>query len=793
MSTDASLRGYPTNFVGMFGREHGETPAITQVEIPMIQRDYAQGRTNKATEEVREAFLEALLDALSNADALSLDFIYGRVDAGDSAGVFRPLDGQQRLTTLFLLHWYLTSISGNLDPEAPWTRFSYATRPSARAFCERLVEEPLPQTVQVPSRWLTDQPWYQYGWQFDPTVAGMLVMIDAIAQAINSRPDFDATDAWDRLTDPDSPAISFHLLPLGDMYSDEDLYITMNSRGRPLTEFENFKAQLEQIISHLPDQASELSHKVDGVWADLMWRLDDGDRVIDDEFLRYFSFLIEICEFRAGIVDGDDRSLIQRARFLFGLSNPDAAENIDFVIRAFDTWVDAADVDDFFSEYFSNAQPGDESYDPARIRLFGRTRMEEYGDDGEGASNLLRRCLEDFGKIRGRNTRLFTLSHSLLLYAVLQHRFTGSEDFRTRLRQLRNLVTASADNIIRVDRMPALLEDCERVILHGDLEGITTMDRYAKEGEIRTRDILHDHPVLRRVLNRLEDHPVLRGNLNSFEYDADRIIPRAMAFERVFNDTDSWPLLTGALLATGDYFRRPRGWSQVLFGTGRVINRATWQILLTSGARSDLDSTREVLTALLDHLDDQEPLEAQYRRIMEDWLAQREERKHYDWRYHLVKYDSMRSGWSGRYACHRNVPGYRMAMLRKTLMNSNYRDPFLYEIWRQWREATPKADHHLIDDPWFTGYESEPRWLNFVRSGTGIRSVAEGYELRPPQDPTLAKRFDGLLETIDGIETPPERILVRIPQEPSDDGPVDSINRTDFGVEFVYHFLSRGL
>ena len=50
----------------------------------------------------------------------------------------------------------------------------------------------------------------------------------------------------------ESPAVSFYLLPLDDMDSDEDLYIKMNSRGKPLTQFENFKAHFEQDIKHRP-------------------------------------------------------------------------------------------------------------------------------------------------------------------------------------------------------------------------------------------------------------------------------------------------------------------------------------------------------------------------------------------------------------------------------------------------------------------------------------------------------------------------------------------------------------
>ena len=75
-----------------------------QVVIPIIQREYAQGRAKI----VRNEFLKALYDALCQPEdapelPLDLDFIYGSVVNGS----FQPLDGQQRLTTLFLLHWYL--------------------------------------------------------------------------------------------------------------------------------------------------------------------------------------------------------------------------------------------------------------------------------------------------------------------------------------------------------------------------------------------------------------------------------------------------------------------------------------------------------------------------------------------------------------------------------------------------------------------------------------------------------------------------------------------------------------
>ena len=79
-----------------------------QIQIPIIQRDYAQGRIDPKVSEIREGFLSALVEALKtsdNSNPLILDFIYGSTINNNS--LFIPLDGQQRLTTLFLLHWYL--------------------------------------------------------------------------------------------------------------------------------------------------------------------------------------------------------------------------------------------------------------------------------------------------------------------------------------------------------------------------------------------------------------------------------------------------------------------------------------------------------------------------------------------------------------------------------------------------------------------------------------------------------------------------------------------------------------
>ena len=108
------------------------------IKIPIIQRDYAQGRNDDKAENIRNKFLEHIFEALKNNKELHLDFIYGSVtqtkkDEKDIK-IFTPLDGQQRLTTLFLLHWYFG------ESEKILKNFSYETRASSREFCEKLAK-----------------------------------------------------------------------------------------------------------------------------------------------------------------------------------------------------------------------------------------------------------------------------------------------------------------------------------------------------------------------------------------------------------------------------------------------------------------------------------------------------------------------------------------------------------------------------------------------------------------------------------------------------------------------------
>lgn len=280
------------------------------VEIPIIQRDYAQGRDS--VKEVREQFLATLYKQLDTTEdsliePLDLDFVYGSLE-GDDVKRFSPLDGQQRLTTLFLLHWYLASLSGKSDDfrslalDGQNSRFTYQTRTSSTEFFNALarvdidLHQLLPGDAEtVLSRTLRDSQWFFLSWDLDPTIRSALVMLDAIHQKF-----FATNGFYARLIQAEKPYITFQFLNLREFGLSDELYIKMNARGKPLTPFENFKARLEQHIDMLfidetmPLNGRDLtikeyvSHQIDTQWADLFWHYRDKQSNSFDEHLMNF-------------------------------------------------------------------------------------------------------------------------------------------------------------------------------------------------------------------------------------------------------------------------------------------------------------------------------------------------------------------------------------------------------------------------------------------------------------------------------------------------------------------------
>lgn len=282
-----------------------------KIEIPIIQRDYAQGRIGK--EHLRERFLGKMFDVLcGKGGAMTLDFVYGSIEKN---GALYPLDGQQRLTTLWLLHWYIALNSDNLSANKDiFNSFTYETRISSREFCNHLCSIDSNDFKNYKNKgmgiveYIRNQTWFYHRYAQDPTVQGMLRTLggtkiedstgndikDGLEEIFGKDTDFQK--CWSLLTSEECPIVFVYKemkdenLPLSD-----DLYVKMNARGKQLTDFENFKADL---LDFAPDSdnpykkllGSDIASLMDNAWTDVFWNVAKEAEVYQVDAI-YFKFI----------------------------------------------------------------------------------------------------------------------------------------------------------------------------------------------------------------------------------------------------------------------------------------------------------------------------------------------------------------------------------------------------------------------------------------------------------------------------------------------------------------------
>ena len=575
---------------------------IKGIEIPIIQRDYAQGR--KSESRIRNRFLEALFKAVTETDKhITLDFVYGEIDPN---GILIPLDGQQRITTLFLLHWYAAKKENIQENEYHFLAlFSYKTRSSARLFCENLIQfKPDFQTNEPISKQVWDQTWYPLDWDNDPTISAMLTMIDSI-QAMFAP----VENIWHSLTEVKS--ITFYFIALNDMGLTDDIYIKMNSRGKPLTPFEHFKAEFDKII-----QCPKISHKIDGRWTDLLWTYKGSNNTIDDEFMRYFQYISDVICYR------NEETLLSD-NFEIAEKLYSKEENIKYLEACFDCW-HGLDIDAFFENYLSK-----------KVYETGKVKVYDY------KTNLFLDCCKSYTISSQSGRREFPLNKTLLLYAFLVYRLhpeISDIDFRHRIRIIRNLIWNSSDEI-RLDRMPSLLRETEDIIRFGSIssESSCGYNTLQKSEEIEKLMWCTTNSIeAQDELFHLEDHSMLYGCIAVMGLENQANFSKYRALFNIKN----LDLISQTLLCVGDYGQKLKWRYQI----GSKFY-AGWQALMHPSSQKEgfKENTKETIVQLLN---DKESVgtKEELQKIVDTYLQSTDTLK--DWRYYFIKYKVIRDSSS---------------------------------------------------------------------------------------------------------------------------------------------------
>lgn len=706
------------------------------VIIPMVQRDYAQGRTSIEVSRVRNRFLTAIKNYLlqpdSNYEVMKMDFVYGETENIWSKAeanklekiIVTPLDGQQRLTTLFLLHWY--AAKKNLIHKEDYDflkHFTYDIRPSSRDFCVHLLAF-TPSFSSSIKEQIIDQYWFMGDWHNDPTILSMLTMLDAINDKFS-----DVDNLWNLLTGTDD-RIVFFFLPLAENGLSDELYIKMNSRGKKLTPFEHFKAEFEDLYEHDSEESMTINHKFDVEWADVFFSYRDNDDLTDKEFMRYFFYISHILCYQQSIKKSTDE--FELIKILYKES-PNAVQNRKFFEQAMDCWHQVKNefgtIGKFFDKYLTLS-----TYKEGKVATY--KTIAEYHTN----QNFFHACI----KLYQVNNN-FSYSDFLFLFGIITYLLNKTEieesAFIDRLRILRNLIWNSSSGEIRGDSdyMKDLLTEVEILMLKGIIKAglkhsfngfqeAEENDKMIRKTEMSSEDLIK--------MYKFEDHPLIYGYVSGLGYEH---LYLTDTFYDVFGN-NNYQNIHLALISIDSYMQ---------YDNSRYYmvneNRSTWtQLLHKSRNRDNFEQSMSVLIKLLERVKDGESISD----IRDSFIRKQEELQKYPWRYYFAKYPEMVRGADGELVWDESN-NYLCTTLNKHQFNGRHWNPFLNVIYQKIaKELEDKYKTKILDLDNYGGN------LKLSHPVSSVSSTCDGFDYFYQEN----KEHWTIIQDKDGIDTE-DRVL----------------------------------
>lgn len=528
--------------------------ANIKVVVPKIQRAYAQGR--EGAKNIRSLFVDELFNALDTDTQIELSFVYGsKVTSENGVSRFELLDGQQRVTTLVLLHWFLACAAKREIPQYIKV-FNYETRTTSEDFLTELSKNPIDISNEKPSDAIRDRQWYTPSFDKDNSVLGMLNMLDAIHERYQAAASKDAL--FDRLDN-----IKFYELDLDDFGLTEEIYVKMNARGLQLTPFENFKADLIKLLKDetIPEYSKQvemdivgrpmvpyylnISQKIDNRWLDIFWSKDDNNsRDYCDKFFsffyRYFTYkyYLEI----AKDIDADIFRQLHTTdshegkiwNFLTRLSP--AQDNIYFGFKYYDEFFrhNPIYMDEIEHLLDTLSKPG----------VYDAVKGSAIIPWEKGEKNSMRY----FDAVYQQSDQIYFAA--VFEYLKRNHDAFDEVNFRRWMRIIRNIVEnnllRNVDDMIRVIRrvvllldLPGAMDNIYKSIAYEKLDGREA--RSLKEETYKARIIVENpEQDWEAAFNKTEEHPFFRGAigflLENLPNDVDKFIHRYEILAKIFDE-----------------------------------------------------------------------------------------------------------------------------------------------------------------------------------------------------------------------------------------------------------------
>lgn len=472
-----------------------------KIEIPRIQRDYVQGRAITGEQvEKRGDFVNNMISSLKDENKTCvLDFVYGFTSDDIGSKTFIPLDGQQRLTSLYLLHWYFLFLlkkkerlsktkveeydKKNKKMSLLNGRFSYNNRISSTEFCKRLTSMEMgvfnydvEGTIKAI---ILGQAWFDDEWMCDPTIETMMEMLLVFEEKLCDESYIELKTMAERLFNED--AIYFDKLKLEELHQGESLYVKMNARGKKLTQFENWKSKFTKMLEDCHknevfdcgdgNRCESLKYKdyfcysIEHDWNDIFWHfvtkgktwntiedvMNSQYPTVDRAFSNFLKFIHAICFFNdKNAKVGDFQWTFAQNEESFGSNK---TNNLKFLFQCFDflSSMSIMEIEKFFNDIFYIKKNNTDNIPTHKVRHYkDQTNLFELaiGYYQEENSKEIVNNREDPNK--------FDLNSTYLLWAILKYCAPKYCDSRNTPflvdDKLRNYVRECRNSIEKIDQ-----------------------------------------------------------------------------------------------------------------------------------------------------------------------------------------------------------------------------------------------------------------------------------------------------------------------------------------------------
>ena len=536
----------------------------------------------------------------------------------------------------------------------------------------------------------------------------------------------------------------------------DELYIKMNARGKQLTSFECYKADLTRALRKIGEQdvpcsykgkplsyADYFAFKVDNEWLDLFYHGEiDG---LDERMYGFIQNIAKLCFF----LDPENAKKNVDAFTYWDSVNVflrrDNAPRLISILDLFERIQAKQPLRDFFATLTPS------------IRF-----LEENGEEAPASvKDLFRESCDKNASVN--LVLLLALSHYMEKYQLVE----ATEELQDYLRVLRNLLWGERQR----DKMryQSNVRINSLLTYWGWIEPLASreqvLDAIKNSGEVFSKklhqrvDFILKYPELKPLIGELEDHPLLAGQLGIFDLDLDanEFKRQAEAFKQIFDVAFYAPkhtskLIIRALVASGYPGVQGKnvwgGYRDTWFfgGNGR------WSTVLSIKEYEQSEQRKAIRQLLSQFAGGTGDTKERLQRIIDAYLES-EDAKRRGWRYYFVKYPEFYSGDTNFFAWDNREETADAYVDSLKSFSSNpligyHANAYVQVVWR----LVGGGDTHCRPE-WVQGAKDSR--LHLLRSDIYIEYTPEGWRIDLPQGYVLPE------EIMQEFELSPSNLILR--------------------------------